>query len=226
MPGRVLGDVAENTHTQVRKMDPYPTVVKYLRIAKAIFITQFLKVTGGSYDHDDSTEYLTQFENIKELEKEKEQEAADDFQYFINVEFEPGNVAENSALSYIFGYILHKVIDSPTKRGNYKKCRKCITVWTQKTGEPQEENSLIISKDFTEGALMKPSILGNQVVRSIEALFIANRDELMEKSELLSYFNTKVLELKKELEFREEKYKDFEVLQKIAEDEVLIIFNN
>ena len=64
-----------------------------------------------------------------------------------------------------------------------------------KKGDPQEENSLIHSKDFTEGALVKPSILGNQVVRSIEALFMANRDELMEKSELLTYFTTKVLEL-------------------------------
>merc|ERR1712062_781362 len=35
----------------------------------------------------------------------------------------------------------------------------------------------------------------------------------------IEILNTTVLELKKELEFREEKDKDFEVLQKIAEDE-------
>ena len=46
------------------------------------------------------------------------------------------------------------------------------------------------------------------------------------KDDEIEILNTKVLELKKELEFREEKDKDFEVLQKIAEDEVLIIFNN
>ena len=40
------------------------------------------------------------------------------------------------------------------------------------------------------------------------------------KDDEIEILNTKVLELKKELEFREEKDKDFEVLQKIAEDEV------
>ena len=30
MPGRVLGDSVENLHTQLRKIDPYPTVVRYL----------------------------------------------------------------------------------------------------------------------------------------------------------------------------------------------------
>ena len=40
------------------------------------------------------------------------------------------------------------------------------------------------------------------------------------KDDEIEILNTKVLELKKELEFREETDKDFEVLQKIAEDEV------
>ena len=40
------------------------------------------------------------------------------------------------------------------------------------------------------------------------------------KDDEIEILNTTVLELKKELEFREEKDKDFEVLQKIAEDEV------
>ena len=40
------------------------------------------------------------------------------------------------------------------------------------------------------------------------------------KDDEIEILNTKVLELKKELEFREEKDNDFEVLQKIAEDEV------
>ena len=40
------------------------------------------------------------------------------------------------------------------------------------------------------------------------------------KDDEIEILNTKVLELKKELEFREEKDQDFEVLQKIAEDEV------
>merc|ERR1711997_894151 len=39
------------------------------------------------------------------------------------------------------------------------------------------------------------------------------------KDDEIEILNTKVLELKKELEFREETDKDFEVLQKIAEDE-------
>ena len=40
------------------------------------------------------------------------------------------------------------------------------------------------------------------------------------KDDEIEILNTTVLERKKELEFREEKDKDFEVLQKIAEDEV------
>ena len=40
------------------------------------------------------------------------------------------------------------------------------------------------------------------------------------KDDEIDILNTKVLELNKELEFREENDKDFEVLQKIAEDEV------
>ena len=40
------------------------------------------------------------------------------------------------------------------------------------------------------------------------------------KDDEIEILNTKVLELKKELEFREEKDQDFEELQKIAEDEV------
>ena len=40
------------------------------------------------------------------------------------------------------------------------------------------------------------------------------------KDDEIEVLNIKVLELKKELEFQEDKEKDFEVLQKIAEDEV------
>ena len=40
------------------------------------------------------------------------------------------------------------------------------------------------------------------------------------KDDEIEVLNIKVLELKKELEFQEDKDKDFEVLQKIAEDEV------
>ena len=43
------------------------------------------------------------------------------------------------------------------------------------------------------------------------------------KDDDIEILNTKVLELKKELEFRVEEGRDFEVLQKIAEDEVDII---
>ena len=40
------------------------------------------------------------------------------------------------------------------------------------------------------------------------------------KDDEIEVLNIKVLELKKELEFQEDKDKDFEVLQRIAEDEV------
>ena len=42
------------------------------------------------------------------------------------------------------------------------------------------------------------------------------------KDDEIEILNTKLLELKKDMEFQEDKDKDFEVLQKIAEDEVVI----
>ena len=200
MPARTLGDSIENVHTQVRKIDAYPTAVKYLRIAKSIFITQLLKTTGGSYDFDDSTEYLTDFENLKLLEQEKsvlneEESSWQDYHYFIEANFEPGNWAENTTLSHVFGYILSKVLHPITKKNKPgKKCNACIAVWVQKGGDPQVENSLLTAKEFSAGTFTKPSVLGNEVVRKIEAMFIVNREELLQKKDLLKYFVTNVLD--------------------------------
>ena len=197
MPARTLGDSIENVHTQVRKIDAYPTAVKYLKIVKSIFITQLLKTTGGSYDFDDSTEYLTDFENLKQLEQEKNEEesAWEDYHHFVEAKFEPGNWAENTSLSHAFGYILFKVINPITKKKKQgKKCHDCLAVWVQTDGDAQVENSLTIAKEFSPGKLNKPSVLGNEVVRTIEALFIANREELLQKKGLLKYFVTNVLD--------------------------------
>ena len=168
-----------------------------MKIVKSIFITQLLKTTGGSYDFDDSTEYLTDFENLKQLEQEKNEEesAWEDYHHFVEAKFEPGNWAENTSLSHAFGYILFKVINPITKKKKPgKKCHDCLAVWVQTDGDAQVENSLTIAKEFSPGKLNKPSVLGNEVVRTIEALFIANREELLQKKGLLKYFVTNVLD--------------------------------
>ena len=42
-PGKVLGNAVENVHTQIREMDSHPTPVKFMRIVKALFMSNLLK---------------------------------------------------------------------------------------------------------------------------------------------------------------------------------------
>lgn len=60
------------------------------------------------------------------------------------------------------------------------------------------------------------------IAEDLEKSFDMFQGIIQAKDDEIEILNTKLLELKKDMEFQEDKDKDFEVLQKIAEDEVVI----
>ena len=189
-PGKVLGNAVENVHTQIREMDSHPTPVKFMRIVKALFMSNLLKRpnAGSSYEDDGATCYLAEFRDIKKIEEEKMAEQIEDEDYFIAQQYEPGDFDDVTTLMHHAGYVLKKCI----KNDKYK-CKTCIPIWIDKDNHDLE-NSLIDAKEHSEGALTRPSKLANKVFCGMEAMFQRNREEYQGRKNQVDILKVNILE--------------------------------
>ena len=189
MGAKTLGDVIENLHSLVRAVNPYPPPLLYKRIVKGISISQFLGtgVMKGSYGQDISTEALIDFDAVKALCLEKKEDAKED-DFFLDTLSSSNecDFADVATLALVAGYFLRKVIKNPgSKKRKGFKCQACIDIWIQKSDDQSQlDNSLIDHKEFKEGAMTRPSILGNEAFFTMESLFLTNRDTYKEKKRI------------------------------------------
>ena len=189
--GRVIADVIESHHGQMRLKQINPTPREVKRFTKLMVMSQFMhRVNKGSYGDDDS-EFLTEFKDFKKLQEEEldDSEEKEDLEHFVNVKFDPEDFenwsmdqidqfAEANALSYFAGYILYKT----------KMCKSCksklVCKVTQDTLNDQVVNNLIVGKEWKLGCLTRPTKLANVIFHTIEGLFKCNRHLYLEKKDI------------------------------------------
>ena len=85
--GRVLCDVIESYHGQLRLKAMNPTPREVMRHTKLITLSQFLqRVNKSSYDHYEC-EFLTEFKDFKKLQEQEldDPEEVEDIQHFEKV---------------------------------------------------------------------------------------------------------------------------------------------
>ena len=189
--GRVLCDVIESHHGQLRLKQINPTPREVKRFTKLIIMSLFLhRVNKGSYGDDDS-EFLTEFKDFKKLQEEliDDPEEKEDIEHFEDVKFNPGDFdswrmdqmdqfAEASALSYYGGYVLYKT-------NLCKTCKsKLVFKVTQDAVNDQAVNNLIVEKEWRIGSLTRPTKLANVLFHTIEGLFKCNRHLYLEKYDI------------------------------------------
>ena len=126
---------------------------------KRICITQLLKKPQhGSYQEDDSVEFLTEFKNIKRLQELDEETKDEDFQFFFEADFQPLDFAEELACANYAGYVLYHTIMTESK------CDTCAEAFvTDKDGQWQRANILIALKEYKLGTLIRPSMVANGI---------------------------------------------------------------
>ena len=151
----------------------------------------------GSYGQDNSVEQLIDFDNIRALCDEKKQEVVDDDLFLDEVsETTECDFAYVAALANVAGYFLKKIINRPANKSQKRfKCQKYCDVWIQKANEPsQPENALIEAKEWSDGALTRPSVLGNEAFFAMEVLFMTNRETYRNQKGILKPFANNIAE--------------------------------
>ena len=131
-PGTCLADCVENTHGQVRDVNPLPDAKLYLSILKGICLGQLFREKrkrGSSYELDDTKGYLSWLGDIKKMEQEVDAEAAEDRLVFIESPFDPVDYCQARAIAFHAGYVLFKVIKEK------RKCDKCMPGMHQAGGQ-------------------------------------------------------------------------------------------
>ena len=173
LPGRCLNDCIENFFSLVRFINKSPTALMFKRFAKSIAVSQFLKYSPhGSYEEDDSLEYLINLDDFKETQKCVEEEHQDDImEIFDQDEFDPQDFAEDNSLAYFGGSIMRKIVKG--------ECEECQNEFFAPEDDEQEVNSLIKLKEKKLGVLVKPSWRANKMFKIAEITFRAYRNDLL-----------------------------------------------
>ena len=186
-PGMVGNDPIENFHSCVRARNKKPTCLNFMRITKAICMTQCLDgAASGSYDQDGVSESI--MIDIKALKEAKEQldverlihenEASlGDLEAMEDLEFSSllvgDDIAELNALAYITGYLLRKTICSQSK------CDLCKSVFVADENDQQMNNQLIRLRDYRLGALCRPTEVANKMFQQAENIFRVVQEKLI-----------------------------------------------
>ena len=192
LPGRVLGDAIENYFSCVRRMQKNPTPLLFKRVAKAICLTQFLRYSpNGSYEEDDSEEFLVDFEDFKSKEVdihyvEEEEDLAmiddEDIEALEKDDFQPEDQIEVCALANIAASILAKSIHH-----GRSKCKTCTEAFTTPfEGDNQKCNEFLRFRSKNTDKSTFPSILANAMFLSAESLFRCRRLDLLYENRNIS----------------------------------------
>ena len=194
LPGRCLNDCIENFFSVVRLMNKAPTALMFKRFAKAICVSQFLRYSpNGSYEEDDSIEFLSNLEDFKSVEKNLADEGDDIMVEFDKSEFDPQDFAEDATLAYFGGSLLKLLVKD--------KCERCEKMFIVHETESQKVNLLIKLRELKTGALVTPTEVANLMFKTAELTFRATRVDLLESNKNLEKKLVKIVmdELKKDI---------------------------
>ena len=192
LPGYLMCNSVENLHTDIRRINPFPTPRIYKYILRGIAMTQMLgeSVKGSSYQLDHGKEWLVSMNDHKKLLDKADPEEAADLSLFEEVERFSRDMhpTADMIISFIGGGVLAKVLTKPN-------CVKCITFW-EETSETSNHilNGLIESKEYAPDALVRPSDIAHLIFQYIDDLFEGNREKELEKKGLVDAFLIFVME--------------------------------
>ena len=143
---------------------------------------QLLKASKhSSYDQDEDGNFLTDLreykETLKELEKDEDILDDEDLEFVYGTTIDivlENDVAGDNAKAFLAGYTYKKTICTQSK------CVKCESIFvTDHLLDDQECNILISLRDYKPGALKRPSVLGNELIKCAETVFRIERDRLV-----------------------------------------------
>ena len=198
LSSRVSGDSVENYHSQVRQLNPNPTLIEYERFQKVLGVTHVMtkNVKGSSYDFDETDDWLSDFKSIKQLQDSSvkddlQDKIMHDARNYYELDFE-----DLASLASLSGYILHHTIRTSSR------CATCMDKFCQKVDdEPQGANTLIDSRDITTFGLVRPTKLANSIFVEAESVFINAREDLKNESKFEDKIVTLIINyLEKEIE--------------------------
>ncbi|XP_064461629.1 uncharacterized protein LOC135371569 [Ornithodoros turicata] len=184
LTSRFTQDSLENFFSTVRHRNPIPTPLEFKMSLKIISISQYLKVsTTGSYEVDDGTFFLADFNTSKENQAPQPSTDPDNLLYG-----KPHlTKAEESAFFCYCGYIVSRVLK------NNVTCRECESGLTEKPSSTSGVHSFTTSKCFKEGALTYPSPAVYDMLLLCENVFIKTIGSCMDKDNILCTLHSAML---------------------------------
>ena len=196
LPGYLLGNSVENLHTDVRRINPTPTPIIYMRILRGIAMTQMMgeSVKGSSYELDQGNKWLVNLTDHKKLQAPDPEEAAD-IDFFEDVESAARELHDEMVVSFIGGGVLKKVLIGDDPLVPKSKCTKCIEFWTATTETSNHVlNALIRQKEYRPDAMVTPSDVGHLIFQYADELFVQNRGKFVDQKGLIDAFVTFLIE--------------------------------
>ena len=168
LTSKCSNDYIEGFHGDQRSIQKNPTAKQFLDGARLISVSDYMgDVENPNSDANVESPFMTSITELKEMHKKEEQEATKDLE--IDMSFVKSyklNLAEEASLSFLNGYFLSKIILK-----KQKPCQECCKAFITDLSDDQTVNSLINQLEFKEGALTRPSKLGNQIFRHAEKMF-------------------------------------------------------
>lgn len=190
LTSRFTQDSLENFFSTVRHRNPIPTPLEFKMSLKIISISQYLKVsTTGSYDVDDGTFFLADFDTSKENQAPLPSTDQDNITYG-----RPHlSKAEESAFFCYCGYIVSRVLK------NNVTCGECRDGLTEKQPGTSGVHSFTTEKCFKEGALTYPSPAVYNMLLVCEAVFTKSIERCMDKDNIISVLQNTMLSAVKDV---------------------------
>ena len=168
LTGKVSNDYIEGFHGDERSIQKNPTAKQFQDNAKLISVSHYMgHVENANSDTNVEASFMTSIRELREMHKQEEKAATKDLEIDMSfVRANKLNLAEEAALSFLNGYFLRKIILKKDK-----SCEECCKAFVTNSDDDQIVNSLIKQKEYKEGALTRPSKLGNQIFRHAEKMF-------------------------------------------------------
>ena len=98
------------------------------------------------------------------------------------------NLAEEASLSFLNGYFLGKIVLKKKK-----PCNECCKAFVTDLDDDQVVNSLIDQLEYKEGALTRPSKVGNQIFRHAEKIFRGAKTTFSKQKKLTDSLTSQIV---------------------------------
>ena len=173
-PGRFLGDCIENVNSQIRRVVSNPTSKMMKYCMKIVVFVSYLKPSKhGSYDIDDSSNWLTELQDLKDLERSHfpAESVQDESEFIITAKYIKDH-PQDTARAYCNGYTLMVTICTKSY------CAVCKNMWTGSDAN-LEDHELIAARRYSpDAALVVPSLMAIEIFNICDSTFDSNQEVL------------------------------------------------